>query len=378
MTKKILMCLMLFMLMVLVGCTGRAATTGPELTRPQVAQIDTAVVVRGNHFVLQQRAGVTRYLSTPLYFRNRAVFDQFHVSPGSHVTEGQLLATLNTEAIEEQIENQQRLISNMRRDHRLANEISQLEIDIMIMEQAVRVNQVAYNLEQETDEATILAWQNIERAQLDLRQQQGRQNFQLHQAESRLADLREQQLNAELRAPFDGRITNILNIASGQSVAAMQPIIFITDGNEIVIEATEFFTGNWPGSTFGLTGGSLGGRGMIHSAVKSYALIDGETFEIEYIEVPFEDRGFRPVRFNISGGLPRAGRYVTLHFYSQFIEDVLLVPENAVFFAGVHHFVYRVVDGELVYTEIRLQQLTPEVGVIEAGLYEGDVVFVRP
>ena len=378
MMKKFLLCAMILIFVVLVGCTNQTATEGPKLISPQVAQIDTAVIVRGNHFVLQQRAGVTRYLSVPLYFNTLSVFDQFHVYPGDYVTEGQLLATLNTEVIEERIENQLITVSNMRRDHRLANDIRQLEIDIMIMEQTQRVNPAAYNLDQAAAEAIELEWQNIERAQLQLRHQQDRQSFQLRQAEARLADLRAQQQNAELRAPFDGRITNVGNVWAGQTVAAMQPIIFIADGTEVVIEAIEFFTGNWPGSTHHLTGGPIGGRGMIHMAVKSYALIDGERFEIEYLEIPFEDRDFRPVRFSVTGGTPRAGRYAALHFYSQFIEDVLLVPENALFFGGTYHFVYRVVDGQLIYTEVRLQQLTPEVGIIEAGLYEGDVVFVRP
>jgi len=364
----------------LTGCT-RTVIPAPELISPPTAQFDTFVVARGNHAVLDQRAGVTRYMSQPLYFRSLSTFGQFHVSPGEFVTEGQLLAVLDTVTIEERITAQQETISNMRRDNALINDIRQLDIDIMILEQTNRIAQNAYNLDYETSEATQLIWTNIERAQLDLRQQRDRQNFQLQQAETRLADLRQQLIDAELRAPFDGQITNVQDIAQGQPVAAMQPIIFISSGDEIVIEAVEFFTGNWlgaPGDAAQRQSMVALGRGIIHMARKSYALIDGQRYEIEYIPMPVEDRAFRPVRFNIIGSPPLAGRYVALHFYRQYFEDVLIVPENAVFSARTHYYVYKIVNGELVYTEVNLHQFTQEVGIIASGLNEGDVVFVRP
>jgi len=341
----------------LTGCT-RTAIPAPELISPPTTQIDTFVVVRGNHAVLDQRAGVTRYLSLPLYFRSISTFGQFHVSPGEFVTEGQLLATLDTEAIKELIDIQLETISNMRQNNALINDIRQLDIDIMILEQT-----------------------NVERAQLYLRQQRERQNFQIQQAETRLADLRQQLTNTELLAPFDGHITNMQSLVNGQSVAAMQPVMFISNGNKIIIEAVEFFTGSWPGATNDMVQRQSMvdmGRTIIHMAEKAYALIDGQKHEIEYIPVPVEDRAFRPVRFNIIGSLPQAGRYVSLHFYRQYFENVLIVPRNAVFSARTHYYVYKVINDELVYTKIDLHELTQDAGIIANGLNEGDIVLVRP
>jgi len=366
---------------ILVGCTGETeAPPAPELIRSPAAEIDTATITRGPLVGLERRTGVTRYLSEPLYFdRPVAGFGEFHVVPGESVTEGQLLVTLDTELIDEQIEEQMRRIANMRRDHALANDIRQLDIDIMVLEHANRVNQVTYYLDQDAAEALEAQSLNIDRARLELRQQRDRHAVELRQAETRLEDLRTRRQRAELRAPYDGQITNMRDFVHGQHISVAQPLLYITDASRVVIEAVNKpFLQDWPQPGPGGMPPDPWRPNTIRRALYTIAYIDGEIFEVEYISVSLEERPFRPVRFEIlSDNPPPAGKYVSIHFYTHHIEDALLIPDNAIFFAGAQPYVYLVINGDLIYTEIRLEGRTSIMGAVSIGLEEGDLVLVR-
>ena len=381
MKKNIFLLAGIFLCLSLAGCTNEVKTPpAPELIRPPASEIDTTTIQRGNLVGVIRRTGLTRYLSEPFYFdRPVSRFGEFHVSPGDYVTAGQLIVTLDTEQIEEQIEEQLRRIADMQRDHALAVDLRLVEIDIMVLEHANRVNQAAYNFDQEAAEALEAQTGNIERAQMELRQQQERNRLQLLHAEIRLEDMRARYSAAELHAPFDGRITNVAAISHGDYVGVAQPLLFITDGSQVIIEAVNKpFTSDWPQPGPGGMPSDPWRPNTVRFASRMQAHINGKIFDIEYIPVPFDERSTRPVRFNaVPDTLLTAGEYVALYFYNIFIEDVLLVPENALFFVGPQPYVYRIINGEMVYTEIRLQGRTPLMGAVAYGLQEGDVVFVR-
>jgi len=381
MKKALSLTVFMLLYLSLASCTNEVEIpVAPELIRPPASQIDTTTIQRGNLVGVVRRTGLTRYISEPLYFdRPVSRFGEFHVSPGDYVTTGQLLVTLDTEQIDEQIEEQLQHIANMRRDHALAVDLRLLEIDIMILEHTNRVNQAAYNSDQEAAEAIEAQTGNIERAQMELRQQQARNSLQLRHAEIRLEDMRTRRNAAELHAPFDGRITNIASINHDDYVGVAQPLIFITDSSQVVIEAyNKPFLSDWP---------QPGPAGMpsdpwrpntVRHATRMQAHINGQIFGIEYIPLQLDERSTRPVRFSAVPDTPlTAGEYVALYFYNIFIEDVLLVPENALFFVGPQPYVYRIINGEMVYTEIRLQGRTPLMGAVSYGLQEGDIVFIR-
>jgi multidrug efflux pump subunit AcrA (membrane-fusion protein) len=379
--NKIFLSMCIILCFIFVGCVNEVASVpAPELIRSPAARIDTAVIQRGDLIGVYRRTGITRYISEPLYFlRPVSAFGEFHVAPGDFVTEGQLLITLDTERLDEQIEEHVQNIANMRRDNALTNNIRQLDIDIMVLEHAQRVNQAAENFDQEAAENIEAQSLSIERARLELRQQQERQAVQLNQAEIRLEGLRQRRASAELHAPFSGHITNVVNISQGQSVGVAQPLLFITDGSQTVIEAINTPHSDWPQPGPGGMPPDPWRPNTVRRATKMQAHISGQVFDIEYLTVPLDERELRPVRFNAQTDTPlAAGEYVELYLYTQFIPDVLLVPENALYFSGAQPYVYRVVNGEMIYTEIRLQGRTLLMAAVSEGLEEGDIVFIRP
>ncbi len=88
-----------------------------------------------------------------------------------------------------------------------------------------------------------------------------------------------------------------------------------------------------------------------------------------------------PARFSFPEGTRgiTAGQYAQLLVYDGIREDVLLVPINTVYFGSsdAESFVYRIVDGEKVYTPVVTGTRNDVCVEIREGLTEGDVVYVR-
>jgi len=85
------------------------------------------------------------------------------------------------------------------------------------------------------------------------------------------------------------------------------------------------------------------------------------------------------VRFNTVEPI-RAGQYVTLHFYTVKLENVLRIPTNALFHNPLEGiaYVYKIVNDELIFAEVELYANTDTFAAIRQGLQEGDEIFVRP
>jgi len=342
------------------ACSEQTTAERPELLRPVAMQMDTSIVDRGTVAAITRRTGVTRYVSVPVYFEDPASpFGRFHVHNGDFVLAGDLLATLDTRQLDENIENTEIDIARMRSDFAIDAELKQINIDLM------RLNNAAYA--------------DIQIAQLELTHFQQRQQFGIQRAEHNLNNLRSLRTDAELRAPFDGRITFLANVSLGTNLGIARPIVHMTDAQNIIIEGIDF-----PNADF-TPPGQQGTRANpwiptpVRNAVQTIGRIGETNIELEYQSVSVEERHMRPVRFiPANDEALTAGQYVSLYFYSQVAHDVLRVPANAVFTGQGYAYVFRIIDNELVHTPITIGIRTiPTVGVT-GGLSEGDEVFVRP
>ncbi len=105
----------------------------------------------------------------------------------------------------------------------------------------------------------------------------------------------------------------------------------------------------------------------------------GETFDGEvYVIDPIVDAGGRAVKLraripNPDGRL-LPGLFARVQIVIERRENSVLVPESAVFAEGQKHYVYRVVEGRAVQTEIELGQRRPGQVEIRSGLDADSVV----
>ena len=377
--KKYLSLLFVFFGILLVACTPSQSEHAPELMRPLSARVDTAIVDRGTVAELTRHMGITRYISESIYFENPVgAFGRFYVNPGDIVEAGQLLAVLDTEQIEEQIAERTERLTTMRSDNTLANERRQVAIDIMIIESAEAFAASAENLDISAAEAAEARALDIEWAQMELRLERERQAVAIRHEEERLQALRERLNFAELYAPFGGIITYIGNIGRGQHLSPAQPLIYMSDRSETIIELVGLTGSDFPAPAG--TGAPLAWRPFaVRDATITRAHINGQVYDLEFIVTAQEDRHFRPVQFNVvSGEVFPSGLLFPVYFYTVKVDDVVRIPSNAVFSSPEGFFVHRVINNELVHTEIEMITRTTTMVAVAEGLEVGDEIFVRP
>ncbi len=153
-------------------------------------------------------------------------------------------------------------------------------------------------------------------------------------------------------------------------------------------------------------GGSIGAGALVHIALEGteYVCYNGErdfsrtqarvqgrlgAAVYDLTLMPYTDAEYRSLsqngmtptgRFALPDGTSaRVGDYVQLVFYANYREDVLCLPVNAVYTGSgyAESFVYRIVDGEKVYTRVEVGLMNDAYAEIKSGLEEGDVVYVQ-
>jgi multidrug efflux pump subunit AcrA (membrane-fusion protein) len=342
----------------------------PALLTPVSARMDTAVVTRGPVAALSKHTGITRVKSESLSFGSVANrFGNFYVHIGDYVSEGQLLAELDTSSIERGITEQTELIARMREENAFYIQRLILDMAVLTYEYAAIMREAAENYDGEAMEAARLRSFEIMRIELSLELAQERQALALRHAEERLAELRANLSMAEIRAPFDGVITYLSNFESGQWVSSFSPVVFISNNKNVFVE--------YMGST------------LQHPsrAVRIKGHINGEVYDLEHRpltaveQLYYQSRlGRIPIHFKVPDDVPLPlGAYVSIDMYSQWLPDTLRIPSNSLFHAvGQGFYAYKLDDGQLTLVMLEVGPRTDTFTAIISGLEEGDEVFVRP
>ena len=321
----------------------------PELIVPLSASVDTAVITRGPVAELNNFSGITRVTSAALHFgAATGHFGELLVHVGDHVTESQLLARLDITQIERDIATREEHIIMMELQH---------YIDILIL---------SYELASAREDL------QRNRIKLNIEIARERHELALSHAQFFLDELYARMEAMELRAPFDGVITFFVDCEPGQWVNPFSPVIFMAQeqaAQEVFVE---------------YIGRSLHNT---HRAIRAYAVIEGREYTLVYNpltkaqERSYTALGLRlPVRFTIVGDdMPPLGAYVAIYVYTQWVDDVLRIPVNALLRDPVHGFyTYRVTDGTFELVPLEIGVRTATFATIISGLEEGEIVLVRP
>src|SRR5690606_10601294 len=226
--------------------------------------------------------------------------------------------------------------------------------------------------EVEKAEATLaLATANRQRAMTLASQGTGT----LRARDESIADYREAEANltlakarlakATLTAPFSG-VVGIRSVSVGAYVNPGDRIVELADIDPIKVDfrVPELVLSSLrPGQSIRVTVDAL----------------PGESFEGEvYVIDPFVDANGRAVR--LRARIPNPDRKLTPGLFARVNivvgrrENAILVPESAIFAEGQSRYVYRVVNGRAVRTEITLGQRRPGQVEIRDGLTADAVV----
>ncbi|MCY3832496.1 MAG: efflux RND transporter periplasmic adaptor subunit [Chloroflexi bacterium] len=247
--------LLLLGLFALTGCASQA-TFGDAITQGEPTAIPTPVVpskpvyqVERGKIIYERRffGRITPLVTEALAFEIDGRVDDVFVDAGADVTEGDLLARLNTAALESQLLDAEEELaiatsifesadSNLRYDSRraaLALEMAQLKLDHALAqagEPPSSDDELAVNLlTLERDLAQVAVDELTSGVDPQLR-------FDVTRAQKRVDDIKATIAQADLIAPMSGRLVNFAPDA-GEPIVAFEPIALVADLS--VLEITD-------------------------------------------------------------------------------------------------------------------------------------------
>ncbi|MCL1863164.1 MAG: biotin/lipoyl-binding protein [Defluviitaleaceae bacterium] len=363
---KILAVLLIF---ILAGCASESfpQSDGPELFENigfAAAAPDHVFVARGSVQQLEVRHGMVRVESVPLTFETSGRIAAVYVDPGDAVYEGQLLARLCTEALEEQLENAELRLTDLIRNSEIEAEIFALQMTLRHLDynEAIRRATAVF------DAGAILAAENIlheiERAELFHTHAMQTRELDIADTRRQIAEVHERIDDTRLFSPMDGVITALRFHGT--------PAVYINYTDEIFVEDLN------PNLSI-----------LLQNSARVRAHINGIVYELEPIEMSLEEIAQVQItgshmrwQYGIipppCGTMPPKGAYASLVYYTLLREDTLRVPSNAVTVTRDSTTVYRITpDGERERIFVRIGIITDTYIEILEGLEEGDIVYVR-
>ena len=365
MTKKILIFLTFLLLTAaLAACAGQSSLHAPPLYAPVAARVDTAAVTRGPVQRVYVLNGIVRAETDAVRLEaGSGPIGTIYAWPGDLVEEGQLLARLDAAALENTIEARQEAINFTQTLFELQQREMSLELDILRLT---------------GDDTVRIRW-----LELEINHLRRRHNRQMDAEREALRELADNLEYTEIRAT-----------AAGEVIYAVRPGTWVNTGDAVMYIAL-------PGNVFVEYIGQESLLFTIANSMKLQGIVDGRAFDLEQMEITPEQRRYysalrrlpiprRLTFLDTSYDLPEAGKSVFIRFYTVWVEDTLRIPGNALFNdQDGASYVFRLEDGAWVpvYVEVGRTTGVQQLGVaptpgfyteILEGLYEGDVVLVRP
>ena len=343
------------------GCAGSGAAAAPELARPVGVMLDTEKVTRRNVETIDQYRASVRIETEELFFTEGGMrLETLNLYEGNdfRVSKGDVLAELNTEAIDKQIEEKNKYIESLVREYDHANVIARYDVEIAELRASREPDNEALRI-------------NAEKLRLRLSHAMELQEMEIKWQEELLADIVKRLDVTVLTAPFDGRIVFVDYVSPGDWIQPYRPLIYIADES--------------PGGMFVEYTGTESLR--VASTARVVGVIDGKEHRLSYEELSREeilsyvfDNRTPPSRFTFvdepAGVSP--GTFISLIITRNSAEGVLTIPVNSLFTAPeLGNYVYVVENGQKILRMVKIGLKNPAYVEITEGLEEGEDVFVQ-
>lgn len=346
----------------LFGCAAKAETA-PELLEPVGVRMDTEAVVRGEIAEWRAYDAFVVPETTELFLTQSGEIQEICVQLGEEVGAGQVLLRLNVEAERERIAQIDQELAYLEADNALTLEQMQLDIDLC-----------KYQMEDDNrdykagGEREALKENELRALEAALEQETARQALEKEQLLRERETLAARVAASELAAPQGGRVVYLAEVANGAVAQSGQTLVVLAREDALQLRS-DYLTEAEADAADEVVAWIGGARVPIE-----YAAMDTDEYVARLLAGEELDAGF-----TFPEGAPaqaRAGDYAAVILKTVVREDALLVPPESLFRDGGETYVYRVVDGERVRTEVEAGYRSVNAAEIVSGLAEGDVVYV--
>ncbi len=343
--------------LLLTGCS-----KVPELLEPVGAIPNNAIVERGTIYNIEYYNSSVVEEVNEIKTSSDCIVKSVEVSLGSEVKSGDVLITLDGDAMSSSSSSLDEQIAQFKKEADFGNRL--LETDIALYTAQVKAAQAS-------GDADALA-----KAQIALTEAQTKLNTEKVEQAKQIANLEAERLaggisGGSVTAPCDGTVC-YLNVGTiGSSIKANTMIIGIAQKDSFMLK------------------GDLIAEEMQENSNELYALIGGKRYNITY-------KAYSPaeVSFLVSNNYPlytyfyfdkdetiSSGMYAAIVRVWDYKEDVLKIPDNALYTDENGYYVY-VIKGEGDEEErerrdVAVGILTDTTAEITEGLKEGEKVYVK-
>lgn len=367
-------------MVVAAGCRREASPDAseaevPALVDPVGVRHDFVEVLRQDVSNYKMVEAVVRPGITALSFPIDGTVPHAEVAPLARVKAGDVLATLYGE---DQAETEAQLEASLARaEEEAATQQTLLALDLA--DAKGRESELeAAGARVSTDRGDIavedaLKLNAIEQQRIERQIERAKRDdaVRIEALEDELVAYQEKVREGTLVAPFDGRVLRIVNQGREAQVQADEPYLELVDETSLYIES-EYLS-----------------ESELEIALSMEVEIRGQRYPLTPREVDWTELIDRSIAglelstyYDFEEGQPeavRAGDGGQVYLETRRIEQALTVPINALYQSGGDTYVYRRVGetDQREKVEVKIELKTATVAVIQEGLTEGDVVYVK-
>lgn len=361
--KKMILTMLLLGMIGICGCQSTERFQAPKLLEPAAVEMDTAVASFSDMYRSLVYSGEVVPYVEEVVFKTEGILGSLEVTVGDEVKKDQILAVLDGEVIEKQIETLKEQIADEEKLGEFADRKALLDIEIAKLElEGMPLTGT------ERNEARSAKEISIERMETELEQTQQLRRLELEKKNALLAEYEKKLADNVIRAPFDGTVCYIIQLNVGDPVNSYVPIVCVADENSMRIQ-TEYIS---------LTNISGADRLAARIGDKEYAVSYIPVDEGEYISGMlsgadiYSDFALEQTDDSIANGDFAA---VILYYSSR--ENVLTIPVNSLYQDNSGKYVYIIEEGQRVRRSVKTGIANDVEAEILEGLKEGDVVYVK-
>ena len=336
------------------------------LTEEQTSKVVYGDVIRRSLF-----DGVVTPYVEELVFPEDGIFQEYYVTLGERVTEGQLLAVTNVGDAKEQVENYQQQIAELTANYNYDMEQKRVSREMAALELELALAEVEKTDSRDASYSQLCAkagqWETqMRRIDLEMKHLTEDYEISLPYLQKKLAGYQEKLTSNQIVAPFDGVVTSMVSLACGDRVIAERAYVAVSDTTR-----------------YQVVGAYVSQKDM-DEALGVVAFINGEEYPITY--VPMEEEVYYAILKK--GETPYStyelepnekithGMFALIVLTENRADNVLKVPGIAVHQDGSRKYCYvkRGDKKEKVYVQVGLYDTMHYE--VKDGLEEGDEVYL--